>query len=252
MRRRWWVWVLAALGAVVLAVAIGFVIWAMTPLGPMPEAVAALETDEEVTVVQNDVIVFRPNETTPTIGIIFYPGARIDPVSYAPPMRALAAQGFLTVLVPMPLNLAVLGSGRAADVIEEFPEIRQWVVGGHSLGGAMAAAFAASDPTAVDGLVLWAAYPSSGDDLSAWAGGAVSVSGTNDGLTTSDDIVRTRPLLPAGTEFETIDGGNHAQFGWYGEQGGDGAATISREQQQSQTVAATLRLLRALATAGNY
>jgi hypothetical protein len=245
------VWALAALGGVVLAAVLGFVIWAVTPLGPMPKAVAALVADEEVTVVQNDVIVFRPNETTPTIGLVFYPGARIDPVSYAPPMRALAAQGFLVVIAPMPLNLAVLNSDRAADVIADFPEIRRWAVGGHSLGGAMAAAFAAMAPAAVDGLVLWAAYPSSGDDLSTWGGRVMSVSATNDGLTTPDDIVRTAPLLPSETEFVIIDGGNHAQFGWYGDQRGDGVATISREDQQGQIVAATLRLLRALATTGN-
>jgi hypothetical protein len=103
----------------------------------------------------------------------------------------------------------------------------------------------------VDGLVLWGAYPSSGDDLSDWAGQVTSVSATNDGLTTPDDIARTTPLLPASTEFVVIAGGNHAQFGWYGEQRGDGAATISREDQQSQTVDATLRLLRALATPDN-
>lgn len=103
-------------------------------------------------------------------------------------------------------------------------------------------------PEAVDGLVLWAAYPPSGDDLSGWVGLVASVSATNDGLTTPEDIAQTTPLLPAGTVFVTIDGGNHAQFGWYGKQRGDGVATISREDQQSQTVAATLSLLRTLAT----
>jgi hypothetical protein len=251
VRRRWWAWALVALGVVVLAAVLGFVIWAETPLGPMPEAVAAMKSDEHVTVVQDDLIVFRPTETTPSIGLVFYPGARIDPVSYAPPMRALAAQGFLVVIAPMPLNLAVLDSDRAADVIAEFPEIRRWAVGGHSLGGAMAAAFVASDPAAVDGLVFFAAYPSSGDDLSTWEGRVTSVSATEDGLTTPDDIARTTPLLPADAEFVIVDGGNHAQFGWYGEQRGDGVATISREDQQSQTVAATVHLLRSLASTGN-
>jgi predicted alpha/beta-hydrolase family hydrolase len=244
-------WVLAVLGGVALAAALGFVIWALTPLGPMPEAVAALETDEHVTVVQNDVILFRPNETSPTVGLVFYPGARVDPVSYAPAMHTLAAQGFLVAIARMPLNLAVLDSDRAADVIADFPEIRRWVVGGHSLGGAMAAAFVASDQAAVDGLVLWAAYPSSGDDLATWGGRVTSVSGTNDGLATPDDIAGSKPLLPADTEFVVVDGGNHAQFGWYGEQRGDGVATISREDQQSQIVAATLRLLRSLGATGD-
>jgi len=245
------VWALVALGAVVLAAVLGFVIWAETPLGPMPQAVAAMVTDEHVTVVKDDVIVFRPNATGPTTGLVFYPGAHVDPVSYAPAMRALAAQGFLVVIPPMPLNLAVLDSDRAADVIAGFPEIRRWAVGGHSLGGAMAAAFVASDLSAVDGLVLWAAYPSSGDELSTWQGRVTSVSATEDGLTTPDEIARTTPLLPADTEFVIVDGGNHAQFGWYGEQRGDGVATISREDQQSQAVAATARLLHALASSGN-
>jgi dienelactone hydrolase len=245
------VWALVALGAVVLAAAVGFLIWAETPSGPMPQAVAAMVSDEHVTVVQDDVIVFRPNDTAPTTGLVFYPGAHVDPVSYAPPMRALAAQGFLVVITPMPLNLAVLDSDRAADVIADFPQISRWAVSGHSLGGAMAAAFVASDPAGVGGLVLWAAYPSSGDDLSTWEGQVTSISATEDGLTTPDDIVRTTPLLPASTEFVIVDGGNHAQFGWYGEQRGDGVATISREDQQSQTVAATLRLLRALSSTGD-
>jgi dienelactone hydrolase len=243
------VWVLAALAAVVVIAALGFVIWAETPLGPMPEAVAAMVSDEQVTVTQDDDIVFRPNQTAPVAGLVFYPGARVDPVSYAPAMRALAEQGFLAVIASMPLNLAVLDSDRAAEVIADFPEVGRWAVGGHSLGGAMAAAFVASDTAAVDGLVFWAAYPPSGDDLSAWQGRVVSVSATNDGLTTPDDIVRTKPLLPAGAEFVIVDGGNHAQFGWYGDQRGDGIATIGREDQQSQVVAATLRLLRALGTA---
>jgi len=151
----------------------------------------------------------------------------------------------------MTLNLAVLDSNRAADVIADFHEIGRWVMAGHSLGGAMAAAFVASGDPAVDGLVLWGAYPSSGDDLSDWAGQVTSISATYDGLTTPDDIARTTPLLPTSTEFVIIDGGNHAQFGWYGEQRGDGSATISREDQQSQTVDATLSLLRALATPDN-
>jgi dienelactone hydrolase len=213
----------------------------------MPEAVAALASDGQVRVVQDGEISFSPAGTVATVGLVLYPGARVDPVSYAPAAHAMAAQGFLVVIAPMPLNLAVLDSDRAAEVMAGYPEISRWAVGGHSLGGAMAAAFVASDPAAVEGLVLWGAYPSSGDDLSSWSGAVVSVTATNDGLTTPDDVSRTKPLLPADAEFVTITGGNHAQFGWYGEQRGDGVATISREDQQSQVVDATVRLLGALA-----
>lgn len=251
MRHRWWAWALVGLAALVILAVLGFVIWAETPLGPMPEAISAMASDGSVMVEQNDVIVFSPEGANPTEGLVFYPGARIDPRSYAPAMRALAAQGFLVVVTPMPLNLAVLDSDRAAEVMAEFPEVERWAVGGHSLGGAMAAAFVASDPSAVRGLVLWAAYPSSGDDLSAWEGRVTSVSATDDGLTTPDDIVRTAPLLPEDTDLVVIQGGNHAQFGWYGDQRGDGVASISREDQQSQIVAATLGLLRGLAAGGD-
>ena len=246
-RLRWWAWLLIALGVLLVVAVLGFVIWAESPLGPMAEAVAALDSNEEVTVLHDDLIVFRPTGEMVETGLIFYPGARIDPVSYAPAMRALAAQGFLAVIAPMPLNLAVLDSDKALGVMDGFPEIGRWAVGGHSLGGAMAAAFVASHPDTADGLALWAAYPPSGSDLSAWGGGVTSISATSDGLTTPDDIARTTPLLPANTEFVVIEGGNHAQFGWYGEQGGDGVPTISREVQQEQIVVATLALLQTLA-----
>ena len=245
--RRWrWRWLLLVPVALICLALAGFLIWAETPLGPMPEAVAALRSDGKVVVERDEYVVFRPAEGRPRVGLIFYPGARIDPVSYAPPMRALAEQGYLAVIVPMPLNLAVFGSNRAADVIARNPQVRRWVVGGHSLGGAMAARFVASQPNAVLGLALWAAYPSAGDDLSKSALAVAGVSATNDGLTTTADVDRSKALLPKDTAFVTIDGGNHAQFGWYGPQRGDGTATISREDQQAQTVAATLNLLRRL------
>jgi hypothetical protein len=245
-RRRWWLWALAIVGGLVVTAAIGVVIWAMTPLGPMPEAVAALDSDAAVNVDDSGPIIFTPVAGTPRTGFILYPGARVDPVSYAPALRAVAEEGFLAVAVPMPLNLAVLGSGRAADVIGDHPEVQRWAVGGHSLGGAMAAAFAADNPDIVDALVLWAAYPPSGDDLSQSGLAVASISATEDDLTTPDDIEQSRSLLPPDTEFVAIEGGNHAQFGWYGEQRGDGAATIGRPEQQDQVVAATVRILRAI------
>jgi pimeloyl-ACP methyl ester carboxylesterase len=146
----------------------------------------------------------------------------------------------------MPLNLAVLAPDRAAEVMAAFPGIESWALGGHSLGGAMAANFAHSNPGAVRGLLLWAAYPGASDDLSGYQLAASSIYGTRDGLATPDKIDASRPLLPPDTQWTAVDGGNHAQFGWYGPQPGDGEATISREEQQAQIVAATLQLLRQL------
>lgn len=245
--RRWW-WVLPLVLMVGLA---GFGIWAMTPHAPMAEASAALQSDDRVGVTTDPWLVFRPLGEGPAVGLIIYPGGRVDPRAYAPAARALAQEGYLIVIVPMPLNLAVVAPGRAADVIAAFPETDRWAVGGHSLGGAMAARFAFRNPAAVQGLVLWAAYPAAADDLSERALAVTSIYGTLDGLATEDEIAASSPLLPAGTRWVAIEGGNHAQFGWYGPQRGDGTATISREEQQAQIVDATRHILAALAESGS-
>jgi pimeloyl-ACP methyl ester carboxylesterase len=219
------------------------VVWAQTSLGPMPEAQSALQSDAQVTVQTSPWLSFRPGEGEPRTGLIFYPGGRVDPRAYAPPARAIAAAGYLVVVVPMPLNLAVLAPDRATRVLGAYPEIGHWAVGGHSLGGAMAARFANRFPDAVQGLVLWAAYPAGSDDLSGRDIAVVSISGTLDGLATGQEIAASRPLLPAKARWVTIEGGNHAQFAWYGPQRGDNQAVISRLVQQEQVVQATVALL---------
>jgi pimeloyl-ACP methyl ester carboxylesterase len=241
--RRWW-WLLPLLLIAALA---GFVVWAETAAAPMPEALAALQTDEQVQVETESWLTFTPTGRKPEVGLVLYPGARVDPRAYAPTARALSEKGYLVVIVPMPLNLAFFAPDRAADVIAAFPEIRDWAVGGHSLGGAMAARFALQNPDLVQGLVLWAAYPAATDDLSANSIVATSIYATLDGLATGDKIDASRPLLPSSTTWVAIEGGNHAQFGWYGSQAGDGIATISRAQQQAQIVEATRMLLSRMA-----
>ncbi len=110
----------------------------------------------------------------------------------------------------------------------------------------MAAAFVKTHQGAVQGLALWASYPASGDDLSHAGLHVVSIFGSQDGLATSEKIHVSRLLLPADTTWVQITGGNHAQFGWYGDQVGDNPASISRADQQAQVVAATLGLLERL------
>ena len=229
----------------VLATA-GFLVWAYTPAAPMPEALAALLSDSQVQVTEEGWLVFEPADTQPDTGLILYPGGRVDPRAYAPIAREIAQQGYLVVIVPMPLNLAVFGVGTAQEVIDAYPDIQQWAIGGHSLGGAMAASFANSHSDEVDGLALWAAYPASSDDLSSSGLQVASIYGTLDGLATGEKIDASRPLLPADTTWAPITGGNHAQFGWYGEQGGDNPAEISRLDQQNEIAAATISLLESL------
>lgn len=239
-----WKKILLAIVVVLLVAAAGFLVWAYTPLGPMPEALVAMESDAVVQVTTDPWISFQPTGASRSTGLIFYPGGRVDPRSYAPPARALAEQGYPVVIVPMPLNLAVLGSDKAADVIAAMPEVDNWVIAGHSLGGAMAATFTNSAPGAVDGLVFWAAYPAGNDDLSGRTELAVSsIYGTADGVASMEDVLGAEPRLPAATVWVPIEGGNHAQFGWYGPQSDADVATISREEQQAQVIAATLAVL---------
>ena len=238
--------ILVILVLIPVAATAGFVVWGETPAEPMPEALESLQSDGQVTVTAGEWLIFAPTDSQPTTGFIFYPGGRVDYRAYAPAARQIAAQGYLVVIVRMPLNLAVFGINAAARVIEAYPFILHWAVGGHSLGGAMAANFVKNHIADVDGLALWASYPASSDDLSASELRVVSISGTRDGLSTSVKIDASRPLLPADTTWSVIEGGNHAQFGWYGAQSGDNPAEISHLEQQTQVVTATLTLLESI------
>ncbi len=243
--KRWW-WVILLLP---LAAGGVFAVWAESGPSPMPEAQVALETpaaDDGILVDRGRWFTFRPTQEEVSTGLVIYPGGRVDPAAYAPAARAIADEGYLVVIVPMPLDLAFLAPQRADGIQQAYPMIEHWAVGGHSLGGAMAARFAHRHPAAVDGLLLWAAYPAQSDDLSQYEVEVVSIYGTSDGLATIDDIEASRPLLPTDTIWVSIVGGNHAQFGWYGPQQGDLPATISREAQQQQVIDGSLRLLAAL------
>ena len=118
------------------------------------------------------------------------------------------------------------------------------VVGGHSLGGVMAARYTFNQAEKGHGLVLMAAYPESNIDLRGLNLPVVTIDGERDGLTSVDDIEHSLALLPAKTRRVLINGGNHAQFGWYGNQSDDNPAMISRDKQYSQVFEATIAVLR--------
>ena len=221
---------------------VGFLAWTtLFAAAPMPEAVQDVQASTSLA--GKNWLVFQPAGATASTGLILYPGGLVDARAYAPAARQIAEAGYLVVIVPMPFKLALFDAGRATEVMQAFPAIKQWALGGHSLGGAMAAQFAYQHPDQVAGLALWAAYPAANNSLADRALRVVSIFGTRDGLATGAKIDASRPLLPADTQFVAIEGGNHAQFGWYGKQSGDNDATISRAEQQSQVIAATVGLL---------
>jgi len=246
MRKRITIALIVAAGILFIGLT-GFVSWGLTPLGPTNEALAAMESDAVVTVVdQGSFITFTPAVSTPVSGFILYPGGHVDYRSYAPIAREIASQGYLVSIVEMPLSLAVFGVDKADEVIAVYPDIRYWAIGGHSLGGSMAASYAKNKPVKVQGVVLWASYPAGSDDLSSTGLKGLSTYGSNDLVLNLDTFNATLTMLPPKTIMQVIDGGNHAQFGNYGPQPGDGTATISAADQQMQAADLTVRILRAV------
>ncbi len=225
---------------------------------PLPEALDALESTDTVSVYQqavwfwinNTYTVFEPRTTVPETGFIFYCGAFVDPLAYAPLMHALADAGYLAMLPSMPNNMPLYGFRRAGALMRRFQNIEQWVIGGHSLGGVMACRFARKRPGTVSGVVLLASYPSSTFSLADTDIEVLSVSGDLDGLSTPDKIEDSRDDLPDDTRFIVITGGNHTQFGWYecpdDLQPGDNPAEITREQRQQETIDALVDFLSGL------
>jgi hypothetical protein len=174
-------------------------------------------------------------------GLVFYPGGLVEPEAYVSMLAPIAAAGHPVIIVKMPFDLAVFAFRRAEDVVSN---IRPWLIGGHSLGGAMAARFLAREGEGyrtLEGLVLLGAYPA--DDLSMTDYRVVSIWASEDGLATAEEREETAPLLPPDTEYIIIEGGNHAGFGEYGPQQEDGERLIPLEAQHDQTRAAILALL---------
>ena len=220
--------------------------WATYARPPLPEAVAALESDNLVEVVLEPWLTFVPAQDSRAAGFIFYPGGRIDPQGYAPLMQAIASEGYLVVVPEMPINMAVFDPNVADEIIEIYPEISHWVIGGHSVGGTMAAQYANTHRETVDGLAIWASYPAGNADLSDTDLPVVSIYGSHDPGVNDDAILERHDLLPDDSVYVRIEGGDHHQFGSYEINSDEDHAVIERGSQQAQIVRATLDLLELL------
>ncbi len=175
----------------------------------------------------NGNIVFEPEGAT--AGFIFYPGGKVEYTAYIPLMQACAERGILCVLVEMPFNLAVFGVNAAAGIQAEYPEIENWYIGGHSLGGSMAASYAAGNAGDFEGLILLAAYSTA--DLTESGLSVLSVYGSEDRVLNMEKYEANKKNLPADFSEHVLAGGCHAYFGVYGAQAGDGTPTVSNAEQ---------------------
>lgn len=193
------------------------------------EAALVSTDDVQVSTLEDGDIAFVPQ--APQAGIVFYPGGKVQAEAYAPLMQALAKHGFLCVITPMPFNLAVFDVNAADGVQEQFPQVHKWILMGHSLGGSMAAAYADGHDGPWAGLVLLGAYSTS--DLSDNNLDILSIYGSNDGVMNRQAYEDNSDNIYSRAAEYIITGGNHAQFGNYGPQKGDGTPTISAEKQQA-------------------
>lgn len=213
----------------------------ITSYGPSTQAMANLKDSTLVDVTVDNFISFAPENTAATTGLIIYPGAKVEPEAYAPLANKIAQAGYEVIITPMPLNFAIFDSNAADEVISKFPNIKNWVISGHSLGGVMAAKYA-SENSNIKGVIFYASYPQ-GDELKDSNIEVTSIYGSLDGVANLDKIVGSKDLLPTSTTFVEIIGGNHAQFGSYGDQSGDNAAEISVDEQIEQAANASIELL---------
>lgn len=172
-----------------------------------------------------DNYIILSSENSSDTGIIFYPGAKIEYTSYLPILNQLKENGYTCILVKMPFNFAFFNPNVADKIIEENTNIKNWYISGHSLGGAMASYYSSKNLYKINGTILLGAYIYGDIPLEK----SLVIYGSNDLILNKDKLKNNKNEI-------IIDGGNHSQFGNYGEQKGDGNATISSETQQTLTI----------------
>lgn len=237
---------LVSLLALMLLGVVSTLVWANTGYSASSEAQEALK---QADLDNGDWYAFDTTDerSAPSVGVILYPGKRAPAEAYALIAQQLSKEsGALVVVTRAPLNLPILDQDAAADVIAAYPDVKRWVVGGHSLGGISAASLAKNNLPQVEGLLLWASYPSRATDLSEDKIEVSSIYGSQDGFVTRQRVTEAQARLPANTTYVEIEGANHSYFGDYGAQRGDGEPTLSREEARRVIVGASVDLIERL------
>lgn len=225
--------VLAAVLVVVLGLLVAFKVYTQDYYTMLPGTEDTLYVNVNLHTEGNLTIIGDPSAET---GLIFYPGGKVEARAYAPLLDRIAQGGYCCVLVEMPFHLAILNADAAEEAMAAVPDVQQWYLAGHSLGGATAAMYAADNPDKIAGLALLGAY--STKPLPAELP-VLLMYGSEDGVMNRENYETNRENVPNATE-QVIEGGNHAGFGSYGAQEGDGTAAITPEEQWDQTAQAIL------------
>jgi pimeloyl-ACP methyl ester carboxylesterase len=249
--RRLWrrirrVWVTVGILATVV-----FVAWSLIAFRASSDAHVSLASDAAVSVAHEDGIrSFIPTRRiTESPALVFFPGALVDPVAYAPIVRAAATAGYSAYIVELPRRGA-FGGAESSELWARLDRLlarpstpSRWVAAGHSRGGVVASQVASQRRTGFTGLILIGTSHPRDVDLSALAVPVTKIVGTRDGLASPGEVEANRTKLPASTRWVWVEGGNHSQFGWYGFQPGDRFAKIDAAEQRSVMIRAVLQAL---------
>jgi pimeloyl-ACP methyl ester carboxylesterase len=247
LRRVRQVWVTLGVGVTIV-----FVGWSLIAYRPSGVARRAATSDDTVAVTRGGgVWSFRSGASSATQGhaLVFFPGALVDPVAYAPLLRAVARAGFPAYMIELPRRGAFGGaddeevSARLDRLLMQPVGPQRWVVGGHSRGAVVASRIASERRHGMSGVVLIGTSHPRDVDLSALRIPITKISGTRDGLASREKVEANRALLPAHTRWVWIEGGNHSRFGWYGFQPGDRRAAVPAEMQRAMMIASVIELV---------
>lgn len=229
-------WIPLLTAGIFLALFVIFAVYVNMDYPALEEVGEWLVNNADITYESKDNAYIVSKDNHKQIGILFYPGAKVEETAYLPLLKQLAEKGYYCVCIKMPFRMAVFGVNLAGKVIDNHEEIKEWYLMGHSLGGAMAASFAESHQDSLNGLIFLAAYAA--NDLSGTKLPVFSLYGSRDLVLNKEKYKQSLKNLPGNYEEMIIEGGNHAQFGNYGKQKGDGEPEITRDEQQKQTVEA--------------
>lgn len=221
---------------------LGLMAW-LRPLTAEEPALLAMESSDSVQVTEWPTeIILRSSGDDQKVGLFFQPGAKADARAYAAVLRPLAEAGYLVVIPKQPLGIGFLAVNTFDVVAAKHPYVRSWVLGGHSLGGTVAAIDAdEAQPGQVAGLLFYASYPAG--DMSDFEHPVLSISAEQDGLATPAKIEASATDLPVDTTYLEIEGAVHAFFGDYGDQSGDGTPQISHDAAREVITSETLAFM---------
>lgn len=235
---RWWGNALIIVGTSLALSISGLLIYLSVYSRAEESVYPYLKSDERVQVTKiKDTTYFDGPGTSDAL--IFYPGAKVDSDAYAPLAHSLAEGGLDVFVVDMPFHFPLFGIDKAKEARSNY-SYAHFYIGGHSLGGNCASRYALQNPSDFQGLVLLGSYPS---DPLPRDYVLCSVYGENDGVLNRAEYQSAKRFWPNASHETIIAGGNHANFGRYGKQSGDGESTITAKEQEERTKEAVLSAL---------